>query len=146
MALGRGSVDFPALFGALEEHGYRGYVTIERTSPDDPVRTALLVIMEKRLGLTTVADADGRLVGVLTDGDLKRILLARGTDGFFETKVADVMHTGPRTIEPTSLVAGAVRRMEDNEPAPITALVVVDGESRPIGVLHLHDCLRLGVR
>ena len=114
--------------------------------PDDPLRSALLVIMEKRLGLTTVVGENGALLGVLTDGDLKRILLARGTDGFFETRVSEVMQHAPRTIEPGALVASAVRHMEDDPPGPITALVVVDEAARPIGVLHLHDCLRLGVR
>jgi arabinose-5-phosphate isomerase len=117
-----------------------------QVAPDDALRAALLVIMEKRLGLTTVVGSDGALLGVLTDGDLKRILLARGTDGFFETRVHEVMHRAPRTIGPDALVASAVRHMEDDPPGPITALVVVDEAARPIGVLHLHDCLRLGLR
>ncbi|MEP7027992.1 MAG: KpsF/GutQ family sugar-phosphate isomerase [Candidatus Eisenbacteria bacterium] len=114
--------------------------------PDESLRAALLVIMEKRLGLTVVAGDDGALLGVLTDGDLKRILLARGTDGFFETRVADVMNPSPRTIAPEALVAAAVRHMEDDPPGPITALLVIDEAHRALGVLHLHDCLKLGVR
>ncbi len=114
--------------------------------PDEPLRAALLEIMEKRLGLTAVVGDEGRLLGVLTDGDLKRILLARGTEGFFETRVADVMNPTPRTIGPDALVAAAVRHMEDDPPGPITALLVIDDDGRPLGVLHLHDCLKLGVR
>jgi arabinose-5-phosphate isomerase len=121
--------------------------------PDLPVvaaaaslHDALLSIMAGRVGLTCAVDAAGRLSGVLTDGDLKRILLARGTEDFFTTPVEAVMNRAPRTIEGDALVAAAVRRMEENEPGPITALLVVDAEGRPAGVLHLHDCLRLGVR
>jgi len=92
-----------------------------------------------------VCDTDGRLAGVLTDGDLKRILLLRGTEGFFDTPVGDVMNTAPRTIAADALVAAAVRTMEENSPGPITALIVTDPERRIEGVLHLHDCLRMGL-
>ncbi len=112
----------------------------------ETVHGALLSIMSGRLGLTCVVDDAGRLRGVLTDGDLKRILLARGPEDLFATPVDLVMNATPRTIAGDSLVAAAVRVMEENEPGPITALIVVDAESRPEGVLHLHDCLRLGVR
>ena len=114
--------------------------------PSDSLRAALLVIMEKRLGLTLVRDEAGALVGVLTDGDLKRILLAKGTEGFFDLDVRSVMNAAPRTIAPDALLAVAVRHMEDDPPGPVTALVVTDPSGLPIGVLHLHDCLRLGVR
>jgi arabinose-5-phosphate isomerase len=112
----------------------------------ETVHAALLAIMSGRLGLTCVVDATGALSGVLTDGDLKRILLARGTEDLFTTPVEAVMNRAPRTIEGTALVAAAVRAMEENEPGPITALIVVDAAGRPEGVLHLHDCIRLGVR
>ncbi len=112
----------------------------------DTIHAALLAIMAGRLGLACVTDAAGRLCGILTDGDLKRILLARGGENVLALPVAEVMNRAPRTIEPDALVAAAVRRMEDNEPGPITALLVVDGAGRPAGVLHLHDCIRLGVR
>lgn len=112
----------------------------------DSIRRALLEIMEKRLGLTCIVDEKGRLAGILTDGDLKRILIARGDEGILETAVGSVMNATPKTIESNALVAAAVRVMEENQPGPITALVVPDDAGRPIGVLHLHDCLRLGVR
>jgi len=113
--------------------------------PGDTLRAALLVIMEKRLGMAVVVSAEGALRGVLTDGDLKRILLARGTEGFFDVPVSEVMHAAPRTIAPDARLVAAVRRMEDDPPGPVTSLVVVE-DGRTIGVLHLHDCLRLGVR
>jgi arabinose-5-phosphate isomerase len=114
--------------------------------PDDTLRNALPVIMDKRLGITCVAGEDQVLLGVLTDGDLKRILLARGTERFFDLPVREVMNPTPRTIGASALVASAVRVMEENRPGAITSLVVVDEGRRVEGVLHLHDCLRLGVR
>jgi arabinose-5-phosphate isomerase len=112
----------------------------------DALRSALLVIVEKRLGLAVVTGTDGRLAGILTDGDLKRILLLRGTEGLLDLQVEDVMNPHPRTISASALVAAAVRTMEENTPGPITALVVTDEDLKVRGVLHLHDCLRLGVR
>ena len=112
----------------------------------DSIHAALLAIMAGRLGLVCVVDDRGILCGVLTDGDLKRILLARGGENVLAVPVADVMNRTPRTIAGDALVAAAVRVMEDNEPGPITALLVVDPDGRPAGVLHLHDCIRLGVR
>jgi arabinose-5-phosphate isomerase len=109
---------------------------------DATLRQALLEILNKRLGMTTVVDAEGRLAGILTDGDLKRILLAGGTD--LGQPVAAVMTRGPKQIEADASIARAVRTMEENEGGPITSLVVLDPSGAPAGVLHLHDCL--GVR
>jgi arabinose-5-phosphate isomerase len=102
----------------------------------------MLEIMGKRLGITTVIDTGGRLAGVVTDGDFKRILL-KHPDPWGLT-AADVMTPDAATIGPDSLVAAAVRVMEERSRGAITALVVVDDTRRPLGVLHLHDCLRGG--
>ena len=106
------------------------------------LRDVMLEIMNKRLGITTVVDGSERLVGVVTDGDFKRILIRYGDP--WKLKATDVMGRRPSTIGPDELVATAVRLMEEREAGPITALVVVDELGRPIGVLHLHDCLRAG--
>ncbi len=106
---------------------------------DATLREALLEILKKRLGMTTVVDETGLLRGVLTDGDLKRILLSGEAD--LGQPVSKVMSTHPRTIEEDALIAQAVRRMEENEGGAITSLVVVDGRGAPRGVIHLHDCL-----
>jgi arabinose-5-phosphate isomerase len=100
---------------------------------------ALLEILHKRLGMTTVVDASDRLAGVLTDGDLKRILLGGAFD--MTQPVAAFMTRTPRVIEPDALVAHAVRCMEENEGGAITSLVVTGDRGEPIGVIHLHDCL-----
>lgn len=106
------------------------------------LREVMLEIMEKRLGITVVVDGEGRLAGVITDGDFKRMLL-RHPDPW-GLVASDLMTRTPTTIVPDALVASAVRAMEERPGGPITALVVVDGERRPAGVLHLHDCLRAG--
>ena len=84
------------------------------------------------------------LRGILTDGDLKRILL-RG-DADLAQAVEKVMSRAPRSIEADALIAQAVRKMEENEGGAITSLVVLDPGGRPLGVIHLHDCLDLRTR
>ncbi len=106
------------------------------------LREVMIEIMDKRLGITTVRDDAGRLAGVVTDGDFKRILMKHADP--WSLTAADVMGRSPSTIAPDALVAAAVRMMEERPGGPITALVVVDGDRRPLGVLHLHDCLRAG--
>lgn len=106
------------------------------------LRDVMLEIMNKRLGVTAVVDGAGRLSGVISDGDFKRILLRQPDP--WALKAADVMSRTPSVIGPEALVASAVRAMEEREQGPITALIVVDDAHAPVGVLHLHDCLRAG--
>jgi arabinose-5-phosphate isomerase len=106
------------------------------------LREVMLEIMNRRLGITAVVDGRGRLAGVVSDGDFKRILVRHPEP--WGLTAAEVMTRTPSTIRPDALVAAAVRAMEERPSGPITALVVVDEEQRPVGVLHLHDCLRAG--
>jgi arabinose-5-phosphate isomerase len=115
---------------------------LPRVGTGAALRDLMLEIMAKRLGITTVVDGAERLVGVVSDGDFKRILV-RHPDPWALT-AGDVMTGDPATIAPDALVAAAVRLMEERPAGPITALVVVDDDRRPVGVLHLHDCLRAG--
>jgi arabinose-5-phosphate isomerase len=108
------------------------------------LRTALVEMIDKRLGMTTVVDGEGRLTGILTDGDIRRILHRYGS--IDDLKVLQVMTRSPKTIDREQLLASAVHRMEANPGGPITSLVVLDADGRPEGVLHLHDCLRLGIQ
>jgi arabinose-5-phosphate isomerase len=117
---------------------------LPRVKGDSPLREALVEMIEKRLGMTTVVDGEGRLAGILTDGDIRRLLHRFGTAE--NLKVLQVMTPSPKTIDREELLASAVHRMETNPGGPITALVVVDDRGRPDGVIHLHDCLRLGMR
>jgi arabinose-5-phosphate isomerase len=115
---------------------------VPRVGANATLREALLEILRKRVGMTTIVDDAGRLCGVLTDGDLKRILLSGAFDP--SQPVSGVMSRTPKTIDGNALIAHAVRTMEENEGGAITSLVVLDEAGSPAGVIHLHDCL--GVR
>jgi arabinose-5-phosphate isomerase len=124
-----------------------GGEALPRVTEETPLRAALLEILEKRLGITTVIDAAGRLLGVITDGDLKRILLEHAPpEDLWSLTAGAVMTRTPKTCPPETRIATAVRMMEENEGGAITALVVTGTDRVPAGVLHLHDCLRAGVR
>jgi arabinose-5-phosphate isomerase len=95
----------------------------------------VMEISEKRLGVVGVTDDDGRLIGIITDGDLRRNI-ERG----LEHRAEEFMTSNPKTITPDSLIADALSLFEEYK---ITALFVVDKEGddgRPVGVLHIHDC------
>lgn len=104
-------------------------------SPRTPMRDALLVMTEKRFGCVGVVDEAGVLVGLITDGDLRRHI-----DGLMDHVAGDVMTRDPRTVSPDTLAAEALKMMEGR----ITVLFVVD-QGRPVGILHVHDLLRAGV-
>jgi arabinose-5-phosphate isomerase len=90
---------------------------------------------KKGLGMTTVVDDTGRLAGILTDGDLRRLMQQRGAAAI-DLVAAECMNTTPKTLSPSELAGSALRIMEARK---ITSLVVVDGEQTPLGVVHLHD-------
>lgn len=100
----------------------------------------LLEMTSKRLGATCVVDDDGRLAGIITDGDLRRSL-EKGFD-LGAVIAADLMSRDPKTIDPGELAAAGVGVMEDHQ---ITQLVIVDSDGAPTGIVHLHDLLRARV-
>lgn len=101
---------------------------------------ALVEMSQKRLGMTCVVDATGRLAGLFTDGDLRRAL---DTDiDVRSARIAEVMTANPRTIGADRLAVEAARLMETHK---INGLVVVDGDNRPVGALNIHDLLRARV-
>ena len=117
-----------------------GGSALPRVGEDMRLREVMLEIMQKRLGIACVVDAEERLSGVISDGDFKRILL-RESDPW-RLSASEIMSRSPSTIAPGAHVAAAVRLMEERTAGPITALIVVDDQRRPVGVLHLHDCLK----
>jgi arabinose-5-phosphate isomerase len=102
------------------------------------LKDVIAEMTQKSLGMTTVIDAGGRLAGVITDGDLRRLHLRPGPIGEFTAR--DFMTATPKLIEKDALAATALDVMERS--GPITSLVIVDEASRPAGVVHLHDILR----
>ena len=104
------------------------------------VSEAVIEMSGKRLGCVGVTDPDGRLVGIVTDGDLRRNM----GDGLLTRRVSSLMTRSPRTIAPRALAVEAMNEMNDGGQRPITVLFVIDGE-RPVGALHIHDCLRVGL-
>ncbi len=107
------------------------------------LREALPEIVGKRLGGTCVVDDEGRLAGVCVDGDVKRVLL-KDQDAL-DRSITDSMNPHPATIAPDLLAVRALRMMEARPEGPITLLIVVDEERRPVGLLHIHDVLRAGL-
>jgi arabinose-5-phosphate isomerase len=106
------------------------------------MKEAIFEITSKRLGVTGVSNGCGQLVGVITDGDLRRAL-EKFTD-LLNRKAAEVMTKSPKWIERDALAAMAVQRMEEYS---ITSLFVFnpDGRQAPVGIIHLHDLLKAGV-
>jgi len=108
--------------------------------PETAMDRALLLMTEKRFGCLGVVDDAGRLIGIVTDGDLRRSM----GPGLLSRQVADIMTRSPRTIGPDALSGEALHAMNAPE-RPITSLFVVDAMHRPLGILHVHDLLRAGV-
>jgi arabinose-5-phosphate isomerase len=115
-----------------------GGETVPLISPDAPMSEAILVMTAKSFGCVGVCGAEGELVGVITDGDLRRHM----DDGLLSRSVTEIMHPNPKTIGSGSLAVEALGLMNR---FAITALFVVDESLRPIGFLHMHDCLRAGI-
>lgn len=106
------------------------------------VRDVVKIISEKGFGCVALVNAKGTLAGLVTDGDIRRNL----KDGLLDKQAKDIMTRNPRVAAPDMLVAEAMAVMNDlkNTFRKITALIVVDEEGKPVGLLHLHDCLRAG--
>ena len=102
-----------------------------------PMSEALLVMSHKGFGVVGVTGADGRLIGIVTDGDLRRHM-----DGLLGRTAGEVMTRAPQTIAPGDVAEKAVALMKDRK---ITCLFVVDGDGAALGILNIHDCLRAGV-
>lgn len=105
---------------------------------DTPMQEALLVMTSKMLGCVGIVDNDGKLVGIITDGDLRRWL----TSDVLNKKVSEVMTKNPKVVSPDILAAEALNIM-NNTGRGITQLFAVQ-DGKPVGIIHIHDCLRIG--
>jgi len=104
---------------------------------DAPMAEALVTMTAKRFGCVGIVGADGRLRGIVTDGDLRRHM----GPGLVSARAADVMTPNPKTIRPGALASKALGVMNA---LAITNLFVVDAAEVPVGIVHVHDCLRAG--
>lgn len=140
----------PEDYAALHPRGTLGWRAMFRVSdlmhrgPALPVVTEDVLIKDavremtaKRLGVTAVVDRSGRLVGVITDGDLRRLHLREGSVS--DLRAGDVATRDPKLIRADDLAAKALEVMET---FAITSLIIVDGDHRPSGIIHMHDILR----
>ena len=98
---------------------------------------AIVEMSAKSFGCVAVIDRDGKLAGVITDGDLRRHMGA----GLLQATVDEVMTSSPKTVRPDQLAGEALQILNSSK---ITALIVVEA-GRPVGIVHLHDLLRAGV-
>jgi len=146
-ARGFGSEDFAKFHpgGALGKKLYLRVVDLSKMNEQpavglkDNLKQVILEMTKKRLGLTAVLNEEGRLAGVITDGDLRR-MLEKGVD-VQGTIAADIMTPSPKTISPEALAVDALDRMRKNN---ITQLIVAE-EDKYEGVIHLHDLIREGL-
>lgn len=140
----------PAEFGAVHPGGKLGALLkrvgevmrvgedMPLVPPDAALKDTLLIMSAKRLGCAGVVQ-DGRLIGMITDGDLRRRLSAEA----FARDARALMSPNPKTLPPEALLADAVALMQA---AKITCLFVVDAAGAPLGAVHLHDLLNFGAR
>jgi arabinose-5-phosphate isomerase len=110
---------------------------VPRVPADAPLRETIYEMSRKTFGITAVTDVANRLVGVVSDGDLRRLLERAGDDsGLLLRTAGDCMKPNPRTIDAGALALDALRRMEDFR---ITSLFVTDEDGALLGIVHIHD-------
>ena len=104
---------------------------------DAVMKDVLLTITAKHFGCAGVTDKNGKLAGIITDGDLRRHM----QPNLLESKASEVMTANPKSIRPDALAVEGLAIMNEKS---ITSLFVVENE-KPVGILHIHDCLRAGI-
>ncbi|HYD94266.1 MAG TPA: KpsF/GutQ family sugar-phosphate isomerase [Noviherbaspirillum sp.] len=107
---------------------------VPSVKPGLPLHRALLEITKKGMAMTAVVDDDNRVIGIFTDGDLRRLI--ENMQDFSKLSMADVMHANPRTVQPDQLAVEAVDLMEQFR---INQLLVADDDGKLVGALHIHD-------
>ena len=110
---------------------------------DKKISDALFAMTETGLGATSVVDSNGKFVGLITDGIIRRAI--RENKNLLDESVEKFMTPTAWTIDPNELAASALSKMEKHKPRPITVLPVVDSEKNPVGMVHLTDLLRAGI-
>lgn len=115
--------------------------SVPKVLPDTPMTETVIEISSKRLGITAVVDTEGKIKGIITDGDLRRGIEKWG-HRLFKMPASEVMTENPKTIPADALAVKALSIMEQ---LSITSLLVPDSRGKPKGIIHLHDILREGI-
>ncbi len=115
-----------------------GGINIPMVSPDASMKQAIMEMTTKRLGTVCVVDTNGELLGIFTDGDLRRLL--EKTSNPFDLTAAEAMTRNPKALSPDSLSARALRIMEQHS---ITTLPVINDGRKLVGIIHMHDIVKL---
>ena len=112
---------------------------IPKVNVSDSIAKVILEISEKRLGVTAVLENE-KIVGIITDGDLRRMLSKTTNINHFTAK--DVMGKNPKTVQENTMAIAALEKLESNN---ITQILVVNAQEKYIGVVHLHDLIKEGI-
>jgi len=105
------------------------------------LKDIIFEMTSKRLGTTCVVNSEGKLTGIITDGDLRRLL--EKTMDVKDLRAVDIMSKNPKTTKKDYLASFALQHMENHK---ITSLIIVDDDKTPVGILHLHDLLNIGLQ
>lgn len=114
-----------------------GPASLPLVNEHEPMKEVLVMMTTKSFGCAGIIDSSGKLIGIITDGDLRRHV----EEGLLDKNAEDVMHRNPKTITANALAAEALAIMNSYK---ITSLFVIE-QGKPIGLIHIHDCLRAGV-
>lgn len=130
--------------GSLGKKLYYKVETLMNTNPpqvmeDTSIKDTIIEISSKRMGATVVLDTSGKIVGIITDGDIRRMI--ERNENFMTLKAKDVMSPNPKTLDKNLLASGALKIMEENA---ITQLIVKEND-KYVGMIHLHDILKEGI-
>lgn len=115
---------------------------IPKVTKDTLIPEVLFEMTSKRLGVTTVVDENDKLIGIITDGDLRRLIEKRKDEDIWSLKAGEVMTKNPKTIPGSVLGVVAVTKMEEYA---ITSLVITNKQKKLVGIIHLHDLLKAGI-
>ncbi len=114
---------------------------VPRVNESTSIKDVILEITSKRLGTTCVINEEGKLAGIITDGDLRRLL--EKTMDIKDLVAKDIMTKNPKVMKENFLASFALQQMENFK---ITAMIIINGDQTPVGIIHLHDLINLGLR
>jgi len=113
---------------------------IPKSNPNDLIKDVIIEISKKRMGATAIIDEYEKLIGIVTDGDVRRML--QDNTNIADISAKDIMNNQPKTIQQNSLATDALKKMRENN---ISQLIVLNENAQYVGMIHLHDLLKEGI-